>query len=116
MCYILIYCVLRIYNQFFILIILRYLIYEDYFMFCFFSCIRIIYEDVQGLTGRKKNYMSIPYGSIHKFSKESSGWADWDADLRIWVRGEKEPIKWEFRKDGAVNEIFKILSEGVLSS
>ena len=81
-----------------------------------FTTHRIIYEDVQGLTGRKRNYMSIPYGSIHKFSKESSGWVDWDAELRIWVRGETEPIKWEFRKDAAVNDIFRILSEGVLSS
>ena len=60
--------------------------------------------------------MSIPYSSIHKFSKESSGWIDWDAELRVWVRGETEPMKWEFRKDEAVNDIFKILSEGVLSS
>ena len=81
-----------------------------------FTTHRIVYEDVQGLTGRKRSYMSIPYGSIYKFSKESSEWVDWDAELRVWVRGETEPIKWEFRKDGAVNEIFKILSEGVLSS
>jgi hypothetical protein len=80
-----------------------------------FTTHRIIYEDVQGLTGRKRNYMSIPYGSIHKFSKESSGWLDLDAELRVWVRGETEPLKWEFRKDAAVNDIFKILSEGVLS-
>ena len=80
-----------------------------------FTTHRIIYEDVQGLTGRKRNYMSIPYSSIHKFSKESSGWIDWDAELRVWVRGETEPIKWEFRKDEAVNDIFNILSEGVLS-
>ena len=79
-----------------------------------FTTHRIIYADVQGLTGRKKSYMTIPYHAIHKFSKESAGWNDWDAELRIWVRGETEPIKWEFRKDEAVNDIFKILSEGVL--
>ena len=40
---------------------------------------------------------------------------DWDAELRIWVRGESDPMKWEFKKDEAVNEIFAILSEGVLA-
>jgi hypothetical protein len=79
------------------------------------TSLRIIYMDVQGLTGKKKSFLSIPYESIHKFSKESAGWLDWDAELRIWVRGEEEPIKWEFRKDEAVNIIFSILSEKVLN-
>ena len=80
-----------------------------------FTTHRIIYVDVQGLTGKKKSFMTIPYDSIRKFSKESAGWMDWDAELRIWVRGESEPMKWEFKKDRGVNEIFRILSEGVLS-
>lgn len=79
-----------------------------------FTTHRIIYEDVKGITGKKKEFVSIPYGSVHKFSKESAGWMDLDAELRIWVRGESEPIKWEFKKDSAVNEIFNVLGEGVL--
>ena len=81
-----------------------------------FTTHRIIHVDVQGLTGKKKSFISYPYSSIHKFSKESAGWMDLDAELRIWIRGESEPIKWEFRKDEAVNELFSLLSEGVLSS
>ena len=81
-----------------------------------FTTHRIIHVDVQGLTGKKKSYISYPYSSIHKFSKESAGWLDWDAELRIWIRGETDPVKWEFRKDEAVNEIFNILSEGVLAN
>jgi len=80
-----------------------------------FTSLRIIYKDVQGLTGKRKIFLSIPYKSINKFSKESAGWLDWDAELRIWVRGQEEPIKWEFRKDEAVNIIFSILSEKVLN-
>ena len=80
-----------------------------------FTSHRIINQDVQGLTGKKKSFLSIPYESIHKFSKESAGWMDLDAELRIWVRGDAEPIKWEFRKDEAVNVLFSILSEKVLN-
>ena len=81
-----------------------------------FTTHRIIHVDVQGLTGKKKSFISYPYSSIHKFSKESAGWLDWDAELRIWIRGETDPVKWEFRKDEAVNQIFNILSEGVLAN
>ena len=81
-----------------------------------FTTHRIIHVDVQGLTGKKKSFISYPYSSIHKFSKASAGWLDWDAELRIWIRGETDPVKWEFRKDEAVNEIFNILSEGVLAN
>ena len=81
-----------------------------------FTTHRIIHVDVQGLTGKKKSFISYPYSSIHKFSKESAGWLDWDAELRIWKRGETDPVKWEFRKDEAVNKIFNILSEGVLAN
>lgn len=80
-----------------------------------FTSHRVITMDAQGITGRKKSFTSIPYHSIIKFSKESAGWADYDAELRIWVRGESQPIKWEFRKSEAVNDIFRILSEGVLT-
>ncbi len=81
-----------------------------------FTTHRIIHVDVQGLTGRKKSFMTIPYHSIQKFSKESIGWMDLDAELRVWLKGETEPMRWEFKKDEAVNDIFKILSEGVLSA
>ena len=81
-----------------------------------FTTHRIIHVDVQGITGKKKSFISYPYSSIHKFSKESAGWLDWDAELRIWIRGETDPVKWEFRKDEAVNQIFNILSEGVLAN
>ena len=83
-----------------------------------FTTHRIICEDVKGMTGKKKEFVSIPYANITKFSKESSGWMDLDAELRIWVRGEPitDPIKWEFKKDAGVNEIFSILSEGVLQA
>jgi len=80
-----------------------------------FTSHRIIQVDVQGLTGKKKTFMTIPYSSISKFSKESSGWMDLDAEIRVWIRGESEPLKWEFRKNEAVNDIFNLLSEGVLA-
>ena len=75
---------------------------------------RLILVDKQGLTGKKVEYLSIPYGSITRFSKESAGMMDLDAELRIWIRGQAEPIKKEFRKGDDVNAIYLLLSQHTL--
>lgn len=75
---------------------------------------RLILVDKQGITGSKVDYQSIPYTSITKFSKESAGLLDLDADLKIWVRGEAIPIKKQFGKDNNINEVYQILSQHIL--
>lgn len=88
-----------------------YQVVRDYFVF---TNKRLILVDRQGLTGSKAEYMTIPYHNILRFSKESKGMLDMDAELKLWVRGQGAPIVKEFRKDKSVNEIYRILSMGVL--
>jgi hypothetical protein len=57
---------------------------------------RILLVDKQGLTGRKVEYLSIPYRSIIRFSVESAGHFDLDAELKIWVSGTADPIQRTF--------------------
>lgn len=75
---------------------------------------RLILIDKQGITGSKVEFQSIPYSSITKFSKESPGLLDLDAELKIWIRGESLPIKKEFKKNNNINEAYLILSKYVL--
>jgi hypothetical protein len=75
---------------------------------------RMIIMDKQGITGSKVDYQSIPYKSIVRFSKESAGLLDLDAELKIWVSGTHEPIKKEFSKNANINEVYKVLSEAIL--
>jgi len=75
---------------------------------------RLILVDRQGLTGMKTDYQSIPYKSIVRFSKESAGLLDLDAELKIWLSGTHEPIKKEFRKDNNINEVYRILGRHIL--
>ncbi len=75
---------------------------------------RLILVNKQGLTGTKVDYETIPYSSIKKFSKESAGMLDLDAELKIWITGETQPIKKEFKKDQNINEVYRILSHYVL--
>jgi Bacterial PH domain len=76
---------------------------------------RLILVDKQGITGSKVDYISIPYSSIIKFSKESAGLLDLDAELKIWIRGESMPIKKQFGKDNNINEVYQILSQYILN-
>ena len=50
-------------------------------MFIFTNKRMILVE--KQLVGTKVDYMSIPYSSIQKFSKESAGILDLDAELKI---------------------------------
>lgn len=75
---------------------------------------RLIIVNKQGITGSKVEYLTVPYSSIKKFSKESAGMLDLDADLKIWVTGEDAPIKQEFKKGDSINEVYQILSKHIL--
>lgn len=45
---------------------------------------RVIAVNVQGLTGKKKDYTSLPYSKIQAFSVETSGVFDLDSELELW--------------------------------
>lgn len=81
-----------------------------------FTSKRLIVVDVQGLTGSKVEYKSILYKSISKFSIETAGTFDLDAELKIWVSSEATPsIKKQFNKSINVYEVQKLLAYHVLS-
>lgn len=76
---------------------------------------RLIVVDKQGVTGRKVEFLSIPYSKITKFSKESAGHFDLDAELKIWVGSDPTPITKEFKRTANINEVYAVLSKYVLS-
>lgn len=47
-----------------------------------FTEFRLILVDKQGVTGKKTSYKSLPYRSISRFSVETSGHFDLDAELK----------------------------------
>lgn len=76
---------------------------------------RLILITVQGLTGNKVEYKSIAYKSISRFSVETAGTFELDAELKIWVSSEQEPsIVKQFNKSVDVYEVQKILACHVL--
>lgn len=80
-----------------------------------FTDYRLIIVDKQGVTGKKVDYKTFPYKSISRFSVETAGHFDLDAELKIWISGAPEPVQsLQFRKDKHINEIQKALAEAIL--
>lgn len=75
---------------------------------------RLIIQDIQGVTGKKKEYMSIPYRSVDRFSVETAGTFDMDSELKIWVKGREMPFEQNFGRDSNLSEVQKTLAEHVL--
>ena len=48
---------------------------------------RIIVIDVQGLTGKKKEFLFIPFSKIVSYSVESAGTIDLNSELKLWLSG-----------------------------
>lgn len=63
---------------------------------------RLILIDKQGLTGKKVDYHTIPYKAITQFKLETAGHFDLDAELKIWVSGQPQPIEKELKADTVV--------------
>ena len=79
-----------------------------------FTTKRLIMLDVQGVTGSKREYRSIPYHSIDQFSIETGGTFDDDCEMKLWVKGMHEPLKKEFKRDVDVKALQRILATYVL--
>jgi hypothetical protein len=71
---------------------------------------RLIIVDVQGMTGKKIEYLSIPYSKITKFSIETSGHFDLDAELKLWIGSNDTPLQKQFNKKVNIYDLQKILA------
>lgn len=76
---------------------------------------RLILIDVQGLTGSKKEIKSLPYKHISRFSLETAGTFDLDAELKIWISSEDVPsVSKKFNKSIDIYEVQRYLASKVL--
>jgi hypothetical protein len=70
---------------------------------------RIIAVNVQGITGSKKDYTSLPYKNIVAYSVETAGTFDLDSELEIYFSALGK-VKFEFTGKTAIVEISKLIS------
>ena len=72
---------------------------------------RLILVDVQGMTGRKREYLSIPYSKITMYSVETTGAFDLDAELKLWIGSNTQPIEKKFNKSVDVYAVQGLLTQ-----
>ena len=78
-----------------------------------FTSKRIITINIQGITGKKKDFTSLPYNKIQSFSVETAGAFDLDSELELWFSGLGR-VKLEFIGSTDVAHLCKMISEKVL--
>ena len=74
---------------------------------------RIVTINVQGITGKKKDFTSLPYSKIQAFSVETAGIFDLDSELDLWFSGIGH-VRLEFTGASDVSYICKMISKQVL--
>jgi hypothetical protein len=74
---------------------------------------RIIVINVQGLTGKKKDFTSLPYSKIQAYSVETAGVLDLDSELELWFSGMGK-VRLEFVSRADVAGICRTISGFVL--
>lgn len=76
---------------------------------------RLLLIDKQGITGMKTEYKTVTYKSISRFSIETAGHFELDAELKIWISSEPQPsIKKQFNKSVNVYDVQRVLAQHVL--
>jgi len=78
-----------------------------------FTTKRIFAINVQGLTGKKKDFTSLPYSKIQAFSVETAGVLDLDSELDLWFSGMGN-VRFEFVASADVSRICQMISARVL--
>lgn len=81
--------------------------------FVIFTNKRAIAVNVQGVTGKKKDFTSLPYSKIQVFSVETSGVLDLDSELELYYSAAGK-IKFEFTGESDIVRIGKVIGEYVL--
>ncbi len=76
---------------------------------------RIISIDVQGLTGRKKSFSTMPYSKVQYFSIQTPGFAEIFPDSELFLMFSSGfTAKFEFKGQVDIGKIGRIISEFVL--
>jgi hypothetical protein len=74
---------------------------------------RIIAANVQGITGSKVDYTSLPYSKIQAFSVETSGTFDLDCEIEVYL-SELGRVRFEIRGSFDLLSFNKYISKYVL--
>ncbi len=70
---------------------------------------RLIAVNVQGMTGKKQDYTSLPYAKIQAWSVETAGNFDLDAELELWFSGLGR-VRLEFKGESDIRSLGQMIA------
>lgn len=74
---------------------------------------RVIAVNIQKLTGKKRDFTSLPYAKISVFSVETAGVMDLDSELDMWYSGLGH-VRFEFTGRSNILEIGRLIASYAL--
>ncbi|MDX2319265.1 MAG: PH domain-containing protein [Moritella sp.] len=75
---------------------------------------RVIAANVQGITGSKVDYTSLPFSKVNAFSVETSGTFDLDCEIELYL-SEVGRVRFEIRGTFDIVQFNRVISEYVLA-
>lgn len=75
---------------------------------------RMIAVNVQGMTGSKKDFTSLPYKNIVAYSIETSGTLDIDTELEIYYSSLGK-VRFEFTGSAPIKELSHIIAAAMFA-
>ncbi len=77
--------------------------------FVVFTDKRLIAVNVQGITGKKRDFSSLPYAKIQAFSVETAGTFDLDTELELWFSGLGK-VRLEFKGSADIRALGQMIA------
>ena len=81
--------------------------------FVVFTNKRLIAVNVQGMTGKKRDFTSLPYSKIQAFSIETAGKFDLDAELDLWFSGLGK-VRLDFKGNSDIRQLGQMIASYAL--
>ena len=74
---------------------------------------RVIAVNVQGITGKKKDFTTLPYSKITAYSVETAGTFDLDSELDLYYSGVGR-VRFQFKGSSDILEIGRTIAKYAL--
>lgn len=88
-------------------------VYKSVRDYVVFTNRRFISANIQGVTGKRRDYTIMPYSKISVFSIETSGVLDIDSELQLFFSGVGK-VTFEFTGNSDIVEIGQMISRHLL--
>lgn len=88
-------------------------VYKSVRDYVVFTNRRFISANIQGVTGKRRDYTIMPYSKISVFSIETSGVFDMDSELQLFFSGVGR-VTFEFTGSSDIVEIGQMISRHLL--